>query len=375
MKRTCIQIVLSGKDGLHFPARMAMYVMAFFLLMSCGAGKEEEKAPFIKGVYGNPGTLLHAGYNFDSLGMNAVFVRSVSLNQEFYASARAQGCKVFVEFPTLLGKDYLGHHPEAWPINELGERSPPADWFMGICPTDSAFKTHRTQQLNTILDNYQVDGIFLDYFHWHAQFETPEPILPETCFCDRCTSLFGKYIQREIPGEHIPGKAEWILEHADHQWREWRNSVLNQWAIDMGKIVHDRQPEALLGVYYCSWYPTDYDSALYRTLGIDVGALSGHANVLAPMLFHRMKGRPVEWVGEYISWLDRVTDAGAKGKPLIWPIVQAHNSPGVVTAEEFRQVMHQGSRYPVSGIMMFSDQSLIADTAKIAVMKDFYLNR
>jgi hypothetical protein len=354
-----------------------MRIIPIFLFLAvfsaCSpSGEKNDPQPFIRGVYGNPGTLLDAGYSFDSLGMNAVFVRSISLNREFFDLARQQGCRVYVEFPTLNGRNYLQDHPEAWPINEKGEQSPPADWFMGICPTHPGFREYRANQLEEILTGFDVDGIFLDYLHWHAQFETTEPILPETCFCDRCTDLFGKDLGRDIPGETKAEKAGWIMDNEDMQWRDWRNSILNGWVTGMGDIVRELRPQALLGVYYCSWYPADHDSALYRILGIDVPALAGLADVLSPMLFHKMKDRPARWVGEYIQWLDELTGAGEMGTPLVWPIVQAHNNPGVVTPEEFREVMLQGSSPPSSGIMMFSDQSLLQDPAKIEVMKELY---
>jgi uncharacterized lipoprotein YddW (UPF0748 family) len=327
---------------------------------------------FIKGVYGNPAALLKAGYAFDSLGMNAVFVRSGSLNPEFYQTARKQGCKVFVEFPTLYGKDYLKDHPEAWPINEKGEQSPQADWFMGICPTHPGFKTYRSGQLKAILSEYAVDGIFLDYLHWHAQFETPHPILPETCFCDRCTALFGAFLGKDIPGRDIPARAQWIRQNAQQAWWKWRNDILNAWVGDMKAIVRASRPGALLGVYFCAWYPTDHDSALYRTLGIDVASLAKGADVLAPMLFHRMKDRPAEWVGEYGQWLGKLVNAGKPGSPKIWPIVQAHNSPGTVSPEEFRKVMLLGAQSPASGIMMFSAESIAPEPKKVEVMRELY---
>ncbi len=355
--------------------RYFIVLLSLSILYCCSpSGEQNGELPFIKGVYGNPGALLEAGYSFDSLGMNAVFVRSISLNREFVDAARQQGCRVYVEFPTLLGRSYLQDHPDAWPIDERGEPSPAADWFMGICPTHPGFREYRAGQLKDILTAFEVDGIFLDYLHWHAQFETKEPILPETCFCDRCTGLFEEEKDIEIPGSSIPDKSGWILENADAKWRDWRNGVLNRWVTDMGAVVNEYQPEALLGVFYCSWYPADHDSALYRILGIDVAALSGLADVLSPMLFHKMKDLPPSWVGEYIAWLDELTGAGEKGKPLVWPIVQAHNNPGVVAPEEFRTVMVEGSRSPSTGIMMFSDQALLQDTEKIEVMKRFYFD-
>ncbi|OYX23410.1 MAG: hypothetical protein B7Z16_02555 [Algoriphagus sp. 32-45-6] len=333
---------------------------------------KEISEPFIKGVYGNPGTLLKAGYAFDSLGMNAVFVRSISLNREFYETSKKQGLKVFVEFPTLNGKEYLADHPDAWPIDEKGEKSPPADWFMGICPTHAGFKDYRAQQLRAILAAYQVDGVFLDYVHWHAQFETPEPILPETCFCDRCTGAFAASLDTVIPGETIQQKADWILKNADAKWRSWRVGILNGWVEDLGKILKSQQPTAKLGVFHCAWYPSDYDSALYRTMGLDPIALAERADVLSPMLFHHMKGRSTTWVSEYVAWLGQTIGPERLSKTQIWPIVQSHNNPGIVTPEEFRQVMIEGSKAPSSGIMMFSDQSLVEDPRKVQVMKELY---
>lgn len=363
-------------------------------LLSCSQNKgDQEDTPFTKGVYGHPAALLDMGYRFDSLGINAVFVRSISLNPNFYATAKEQGAAVYVEFPTLNGKGYIEAHPDAWPIDEKGLPASPADWFMGVCPTHPGFKEFRSQQLRGILKEYPVDGIFLDYVHWHAQFETKDPILPETCFCERCTGIFGKEINQEIPGESIGEKADWILSHEDKAWRKWRADILNGWVEDMGKIVKAEQPQAKLGVFYCSWYPADYDSALYKTLGIDPMAFAQRADVLSPMLFHSMKERPTSWVGEYVAWLgeslgskDRskfeewFKSEGSKSEDLnqfveIWPIVQAHNNPGTVSSKEFHQVLMEGSKSPASGIMMFSAESIAQEPAKIEVLKKFYRNK
>jgi hypothetical protein len=361
--------VISIRLKLFFP----VLLFAFFSCSEADSPQPETGGlPFIKGVYGNPYTLIEDGYSFDELGLNAIFVRSISLDDDVYETAKSQQARVFVEFPTLLGRGYVDDHPEAWPIDETGEQSPPADWFMGVCPTDPGFIEHRRSQLRDILETYDVDGIFLDYVHWHAQFETTDPILPETCFCERCISRFSDETGTEIPDGDIPEIAAWILEHADPGWRDWRNDVLNNWMIDMKSIVREKQPEALVGIFYCSWFPDEHDSALYRNLGIDVEAFAEIADVLAPMLFHKMKDHSPEWLSDYTSWLGSLIESSVEDKPLIWPIVQAHNNPVEVTPEEFRQVMLEGSKPPVTGIMMFSDQALLDNPEKIEVMQQIY---
>ena len=347
---------------------LLLLIIPFAVLKS----QTNEDLPFIKGIYGNPATLLKQGHTFQSMGVNAIFVRSVSLNDEIFEAAKKENVRVYVEFPTLNGKDYLEEHPEAWPINEKGEKEPPADWFMGICPTDSGFRRHRETELRDILQRYAVDGIWLDYLHWHAQFESPEPILPETCFCDRCTSRFEAETNVRVPAGEIAYRAQWILAEVDPEWRKWRSGVLNEWVSGLKQVTKEESPEALLGIYHCSWYPADYDSALYRTMGLDLEALAGIAEVFSPMLYHQRKGRSLSWVGEYTSWLGKQPGFAGAGSPLIWPIVQANDIPGTVTAEEFRQVMENGSQPPASGIMMFSDQALTRSPEKLEVMKALY---
>ncbi|MEX1239884.1 MAG: hypothetical protein WEB30_09205 [Cyclobacteriaceae bacterium] len=344
-----------------------------FLLCFEINSQQGDELPFTKGVYGDAGAFLKNGMPLRSLGINAIFVHSASLKDELYKAAKAEGVRVYAEFPTLNGKEYLEEHPEAWPINEKGERAPIADWFMGICPTDPGFRKYREQQLHDLLSRYQVDGIWLDYLHWHAQFETPNPILPETCFCERCLLQFQEEMKVDIPSGDIETRSQWILTRSDSSWRLWRSSVLNDWVSDMKTILKTSQPSALLGIYYCPWFPEDYGGANYRTLGLDMKALAEIADVFSPMLYHRMMGRSPAWVGEYVKWLHK--SVIGDGKALIWPIVQAHNKPGVITTEEFREVMWNGSRAPSTGIMMFTLHTLIGDAGKLEVMKDLYRKR
>ena len=268
------------------------YLAPFFLLLflTCVAshGQESDRVPFTKGVYGDPSAFLKNGMSFQSLGINAIFVRSVSITDNLFEAAKREGVRVYAEFPTLNGKEYLEDHPEAWPINEKGERAAPADWFMGICPTDPGFRSFREQELKHLLERFAVDGVWLDYLHWHAQFETPNPILPETCFCERCVSQFASESSVDVPSGNVRQKAQWILSNSDSSWRSWRAEVVNGWVANMKSIVNEMRPAAFLGIYYCPWFPEDFNGAHYRILGLDMQALSRIADVFSPMLYHHM---------------------------------------------------------------------------------------
>jgi hypothetical protein len=149
---------------------------AVFCLISCISC--EQKSPEtveIRGVYGNPKPFWDKEFNLNTLGVNAVFVHSGSINHDMINRARSEGVRVFAEFATLNGKDYVDIHPEAWAINEKGEKVQAASWFMGVCPTEPGFRQYRFGQLRDLLLEYDLDGVWMDYLHWHAQFEEPEP--------------------------------------------------------------------------------------------------------------------------------------------------------------------------------------------------------
>jgi hypothetical protein len=172
-----------------------------FLLISCNLVQESEIE--IRGVYGHPKPLWDKGYNLTELGINSIFVHSGSINHEMMDRARAEGMNVYAEFATLNGKNYVEEHPEAWAINEKGEQVEAASWFMGVCPTEPGFRQYRFNLLRELLSEFDIDGVWMDYVHWHAQFEEPDPILPETCFCDNCLTSFSKDTGLEIPEGNV----------------------------------------------------------------------------------------------------------------------------------------------------------------------------
>lgn len=345
-------------------------VASLMILSSCTQTASEPVE--IRGVYGNPKPLWEKGFALPELGVNAIFVHSGSITQEMMDRARSEGLKVFSEFATLNGKNYVEQHPEAWAINEMGERVEAATWFMGVCPTEPGFRQYRYDQLRDLLTKFDLDGVWMDYVHWHAQFEDPEPILPETCFCDHCLQQFSQYAGLELPGGNTAGIARWILDEHDASWRQWRCQVIHDWAVDMKKIVREIRPDALLGLYHCPWDDAEFDGARYRILGLDYDLLKETIDVFSPMVYHERMGRPADWVEENISWFcDRVGITEGTF-PKVWTIVQAHDDPGIISGEEFERVLRGGLAGAASGVMMFTTHSVAEDEVKTKVMQEVY---
>ncbi|MDN5216905.1 hypothetical protein QQ020_32845 [Fulvivirgaceae bacterium BMA12] len=340
------------------------------LLISCQ--QKAAEITEIRGVYGNPKPFWDKKLNLKNLGVNAIFVHSGSITHEMVNRARSEGLKVFAEFATLNGKNYVEKHPEAWAINEKGEKVEAASWFMGVCPTEPGFREYRFSQLRDLLSEYDLDGVWMDYVHWHAQFEEPEPILPETCFCDHCLAGFSEATNIQIPDGVTEEKARWILNNHDESWRSWRCQVIYDWTYEIKNIIKEIKPEALLGLYHCPWDDQEFNAARYRILGLDYDLLKETIDVFSPMVYHRRMGRAPDWVEENISWFSNRLNISKDAYPKVWPIVQAYNDPGIISNEEFETVLKGGLAGKSSGVMMFTTSAVADDAGKTEVMRSVY---
>lgn len=345
-------------------------ILCSIVLTSC-AQKATESVE-IRGVYGNPKPFWDKSFNLGELGVNAIFVHSGSINPDMVKRAKSEGVLVFAEFATLNGKDYVETHPEAWAINEKGEKVAAASWFMGVCPTEPGFRQYRFDQLRDLLLKFDLDGVWMDYVHWHAQFEDPEPILPETCFCEHCLDGFSKDTGVELPDGGTSEKAQRILNTHDEAWRTWRCKVIYDWTYEIKSIIEEIKPTALLGLYHCPWNDQEFDGARRRILGLDYDLLKETIDVFSPMVYHGRMERNPDWVEENINWFNDRLNIKKDSYPKVWPIVQAHNSPGVISSTEFETVLRGGLAGQSSGVMMFTTSAVAEDEAKTAVMKKVY---
>jgi hypothetical protein len=327
----------------------------------------------IRGTYADPKPFWKTGARLDDYGINAIFVGSYSLSPELMARAKGEGAAVYVEFPTLNGKGYVEKHPEAWPIDEKGKPSPQATWFLGVCPTEPGFRSHRMRELRAVLAKYDVAGVWLDYFHWHAQFEGPRPILPETCFSKTCLDAFTTASGITLPEGSTEDKARWILSKHDKAWRDWRCSVLTDWVREARKVIAETRPAATLGVYHCPWTDEEFGGARRRILGLDLKALAREVDAFSPMVYHGRMGRRPEWVGEYVAWTSKSLGLEAGRRPHLWPIVQATDEPGVVSEQEFQKVVLLGASSASTGVMMFTFGGVADNDAKLAALRRLYL--
>ncbi|MEW5974992.1 MAG: hypothetical protein AB1898_04190 [Acidobacteriota bacterium] len=342
----------------------------------------------LRGAYSSPKSFWESGARLNEYGINAVFVHAGSLTEALIARARSEGARVFAEFPTLNGKEWLmgregsqnsvvEEHAEAWPIDSEGKRSPMQSWFMGICPTNEAFMSHRLEELKQLVTSRQIDGVWLDYLHWHAQFEDPKPGLPETCFNDSCISQFQRDARIELKGTTAEERAKEILSRHQLHWRDWRCRTLMDFARRCREVIWEHAPHLLVGCYHCGWRDDEFQGARRKILGLDVGMMADVFDVLSPMLYHGRSSQSPGWVERNVKWWSH--QLGLRGEPAerlkLWPIVQAWSDPEGrrVSAEEFERVLTGGMASGATGVMMFTLGAVTEDPRKMATLKKVYL--
>jgi len=329
-----------------------------------------EARPHVRGLYGGvPQEILDSGRSLREFGLDAVWMGSGSFTPERLALLRAQGVRVYAEFNTLHVAEYLKEHPDAAPVGPDGRVSPPPDGWQGICPSHEAYRRNRMEAFRTLLRDFDVDGVWLDYHHAHASWEQAVPNLPDTCFCDRCLSWFQRDTGVTLPETATAERARLLLSTHRNKWVRWRCDLLTDWVREFKAILDATRPGALLGTFHNPWSDEDLGGARIEKLAIDLKAQAAYIDVFSPMPYHARFGHQAEpeWISRQVAWLGR--HLGIEGTPgekhRIWPIVQISDWGEAVPLEQVPAVLDHGSRRPATGVMVFAWSGLRKQPEKI----------
>lgn len=337
----------------------------------------------IRGIYGGvPTTLLENGKTLADYGINAIWMGSGSLTKESVALLRAQKAQVYAEFNTMHHAAFLEKHPDTAPIGIDGSVSPPPEDWQGICPTHPAYRKDRMDAFRAALANFAIDGIWLDYHHSHASWERAIPVMPDTCFCERCLTQFQKDTGIRLPDGPTTARSKELLGPLRDRWTAWRCGIFTDWVREFRAIRDAVRPDALLGTFHCPWNETEHDGALTHKLAIDLKAQREHIDVFSNMPYHARFGHAtdVEWVARQTAWLGKFLGITgkesaatvARGPKRIWPIVQLGDWGETVPAAQVAPVMDAGTRLPATGVTIFAWGGLQPQTEKVEALTNFY---
>ncbi|WP_169979685.1 glycoside hydrolase family 10 protein [Tautonia rosea] len=358
--------------------QMMIPCLAVLVCLGADDPRELSERPItVRGIYGGvPRQILERGETLADYGINAIWIGSGGLRSEDIATMREQGVRVFAEFNTMHVASFLTEHPDATPIGPDGRPSPPPEGWQGVCPTHPGYRSDRMDEFRRVLRDFEIDGIWLDYHHAHASWERDKPLLPETCFCDRCLTQFQRETGLDLPDVPTAGRAALLLGPMKEHWVQWRCDVFTDWVRAFRAIRDETRPEALLGTFHCPWSDSDYNNAIRNSLAIDLKAQAPLFDVLSPMPYHARFGHADDraWISRQTAWLGEFL--GISGAPndriVIWPIVQLSDWGASVSPEDVTDVLDHGTRGPSTGVMVFAWSGLQQDWDKVKKLGEFY---
>ncbi len=351
-------------------AHAASFALGAALLTSCAAPPDAGRPRPLRGIYGGvPQEILDAGTRLRDFGVDAVWLGAGSVTPERLALLRAEGVQVYAEFNTLHVSDYLKDHPDAAPIGIDGQVSPPPHDWQGLCPTHEGYRQFRMDAYRRLLQDFAIDGVWLDYHHSHASWERADPDMPDTCFCDRCLRRFQDATAIRLPDMPTSERAALLLSTHRKAWVRWRSEVFTDWVREFRAILDATRPSALLGTFHNAWSDDDMDGARLEKLAIDLKAQAVYIDVFSPMVYHARFGHAgdLAWISRQVTWLGEYLGiVGAPGeRRRIWPIVQISDWGESVRPDQVATVLEHGVRRPATGVMVFAWGGLRNQPAKI----------
>ena len=211
----------------------------------------------------------------------------------------------------------------------------------------------------TLLQDFAIDGVWLDYHHSHASWERAEPDMPDTCFCDRCLRRFQEATAIRLPDAPTPERAALLLSTHRAAWIRWRLDVFTDWVREFREILDATRPSALLGTFHNAWSDEDMGGARLEKLAIDLKAQAAYVDVFSPMVYHARFGHAGDpaWISRQVTWLGEYL--GIEGAPgerhRIWPIVQVSGLGRIrASRRRWRPCSSAARRRPATGVMVFA---------------------
>jgi len=289
-----------------------------------------------------------------SYGVNTIFSEADSYPSRVIDIAHDLGLRFMGGLTCFQSKQAYIKTPAYRPITLDGQPRPPMNWYHGITPTHTDYQQGRLDALTSMLNTYQLDGVWLDFIrwamHWEVELRDDTPLPLQSGFDEHTLHLFSEWSDITLPQTDT---AKWILQHHRDRWADFKCHVITDFVGQVRDIQTAHNETIPLGI---NIVPSS-TSQRRQLLGQDVTALSAHADIFSPMVYHHILGRDPAWIQDT---LDSIADDTEK--PLI-PFVQVRSldNPDETDfpAQEWEQVIQTVLTHPqTDGLIAFTGSHL-----------------
>ena len=245
--------------------------------------------PVLIGPYGSPA--LKYIDRFAEYGANAFWFHGFDENA--FEACEKFGIAACVEFQAFRAN--FDDRPELIPIGEDCEPIRYGNLVQGVCLSQQEFLLETLENLRAGLEQFQPQGIWLDYLTYAGWFETPQPDLQQSCFCDACILDFceASGLDADHPQE--------ILAHYRTAWTDHKCERIARFALLYAQLIKIFTPDCIVGAYMCPWTPAEYDGALTRIFAQDYERMSAAIDIFTPLIYAQKSGRSNRWGREFLE--------------------------------------------------------------------------
>lgn len=312
------------------------------------------------GIYGVPGSIDTAAKSragtFRDSGATAVFTRPDSQTIHYFAREQFN---VYLSLNVFGGTQPWKNGPDAIPVRASGERL--SGKYGGVCPTHGGWRNSRLELLERWLVDFSgpdgIDGVWLDFIRYPGRWEDTQPYLADTCYCPRCLTLFQAEKGVQLPGGLSTAEsAAWIRSSARAEWLAWKTEQVVSFVRDARSLVdlYSTERQLLLGAFLVPWKKSEHKGAVSFGVAQDGWRLAPYLDVLSPMVYHKMVGKPVSWIGEMTDYF---ADTGVP----VWPIIQAEE----VGEDEFGQAIEAVNDSSAAGMLVYTFRHMSDDQGEL----------
>lgn len=296
------------------------------------------------------------------MGINAVFCSYK--DRSFIETLRKAGIKVYVEYSIFVGEILWEKYPSSRPVTAKGEKLKKYKWYAGVTPTVKKIRQEKLNGIRSLLKNNIVDGIWLDFIRWPCHWEVPAPEIQQTSFDELTIKKFADDtgLHTLLKSENSTVRANEILTKHLDSWTRWKCRQITSFVAEARKIVNLSNRKVLLGAFTVPWTENDYSGAIRTIIGQDYRALGKYLDVVSPMVYHGVCGKPVKWIGTVTTWV------GENVGCAVWPVIQLADEPAKIPTHEIEKALKTAlTSHGSTGVILFSMNAL--DDAKARVVK------
>ena len=324
-------------------------------------------------IYEHSGSYNLLFEEWNQMGINTGFCsQELISDQDFMKEAREHEISTFVIFPVFFNPEALAQSPHIAAINRNGEVAA-EEWVEFVCPSREDYRQQVVEKARHIVREHQPDGISIDFIrhfvYWEKVYPQRDPAsLPVSCFDSLCLNHFRAETGITVPGElsTIPDQADWILNNHENAWTAWRSKLITSMAEAIARAAREEKPDILINIHLVPWAKEDFNGAIQKVAGQDIGALSKFSDYLSPMTYAHMVKQPPSWVHHIVEDI-YIQTGGA-----VLPSIQVGKAYLETEFDlvEFRETMEAALKPPSSGVIIWSWERLITEPEKADLFKD-----